>query len=69
MISSTTHPRWPLQLPFWIWFPSIRGQTPWSVDPIFLQLIGGDKWKVNFDDQLCRSSKIEPILLWLIGAV
>jgi hypothetical protein len=38
-----------------IWFPSIIGQTPGSIDPIFLWLIGGDKRKVPFDDQLSRS--------------
>jgi hypothetical protein len=42
MISSTTHPRWPLRLPSWISFPSIRAQTPaGSIDAIFLWLIGG----------------------------
>jgi hypothetical protein len=41
MISSDTHPWWPLRLPSWIWFPSITGQTPGSIDPIFLWLIGG----------------------------
>jgi hypothetical protein len=25
-----------------IWFPSIIGQTPGSIDPVFLWLIGGD---------------------------
>jgi hypothetical protein len=39
MIGSAAHPRWPLS---WISFPSIRGQTPGSIDPIFLWLIGGD---------------------------
>jgi hypothetical protein len=42
MISSTAHPRWPLRPPSWIRFPSIRGQMPGSIDPIFLWLIGGD---------------------------
>jgi hypothetical protein len=42
MISSAAHPRWPLRLPSWISFPSIRRQMPWSIDPIFLWLIGGD---------------------------
>jgi hypothetical protein len=49
-----------------IWFPSITGQTPGSIDPIFLWLIG----KVPFDDQLRCSSKMATIdssLLWLIG--
>jgi hypothetical protein len=41
MISSAAHPRWPLRLPSWIWFPSIRGQMPGSIDPIFLRLILG----------------------------
>jgi hypothetical protein len=31
-ISSATHQRWP---PSWIWFPSIRGQKPGSIDTIF----------------------------------
>jgi hypothetical protein len=35
-----------------IWFPSITGQMPGSIDPIFLWLIGGDWRKVPFDDQL-----------------
>jgi hypothetical protein len=39
VISSAIHPRWP---PTWILFPSIRGQTPGSIDPIFLWLIGND---------------------------
>jgi hypothetical protein len=48
-----------LQPPFWIWFPSIRRQTPGLIDPIFLWLIGGDYMpKVPFDDLLCRSSKV-----------
>jgi hypothetical protein len=38
-------------------FPSIRGQMPVSIDPIFLWLIGGDQRKVPFDDQLSHSSK------------
>jgi hypothetical protein len=41
-----------------IWFPSIRGQTPGSIDPSFLWLIWGEERKVPFDDQLCRSSKM-----------
>jgi hypothetical protein len=41
-----------------IWFPLIIGQTPGSIDPIFLWLIGGDKRKVPFDDQLRCSSKM-----------
>jgi hypothetical protein len=40
------------------WFPSIIGQMPGSIDPIFLWLIGGDYGKVPFDNQLCRSSKM-----------
>jgi hypothetical protein len=40
MISSAVHPRWPLRPPSWIWFPSFRGQTPVSIDPIFLWLFG-----------------------------
>jgi hypothetical protein len=39
-------------------FPSIIGQTPGSIDLIFLWLIGGDWRKVPFDDQLRRSSKM-----------
>jgi hypothetical protein len=42
MISSATHPSWPLRPPSWISFPSIGGQTPGSIDSIFLWLIGGD---------------------------
>jgi hypothetical protein len=42
MISSAAHLRWPLRLPSWIWFPSIRGQMPESIDPISLWLIVGD---------------------------
>jgi hypothetical protein len=42
MISSATHPRCPLRLPSWIWFLSIRRQTPASIHPIFLWFIGGD---------------------------
>jgi hypothetical protein len=38
--------------------PSIVGQTPGSIDQIFLWLIGGDYRKVPIDDQLCRSSKM-----------
>jgi hypothetical protein len=40
MISSVAHPRWPLQPPSWIWFPSIRRQTSWSIHPIFCGLLG-----------------------------
>jgi hypothetical protein len=58
MISSATHPRWPLRPPSWIWFPSITGQTPGSIDLIFLWLIGGDWRKVPFDDQRRRSSNM-----------
>jgi hypothetical protein len=50
MISSAANPRWPLRPPSWIWFPSIRGQTPESTGPIFWWLIGGDWRKVPFDD-------------------
>jgi hypothetical protein len=53
MISSASHPKWPLRLPSWIWFPSI---------PISLWLIGSDYKKVLFDDQLCPSSKMAAIL-------
>jgi hypothetical protein len=53
MISSTAHL---LRPPSLIWFPSIRRQTPGSIHPIFLWLIGGDYRKVPFDDQLRRSS-------------
>jgi hypothetical protein len=42
--------------------PSIIGQTPWSIDLIFLWLIGGDYRKVHFDDQLGCSSKMAAIL-------
>jgi hypothetical protein len=42
--------------------PLIIGQTPGSIDPIFLWLIGGDYRKVPFDDQLCCSSKMAAIL-------
>jgi hypothetical protein len=62
MISSAAHPRWPLWLPSWIWFLSIKRQTPESIHPIFLWLIGGDNKKVPFDDQLRRSSKVAAIL-------
>jgi hypothetical protein len=62
MIGSATHPRWPVRPPSWIWFPSIRGQTPRSMDPIFLWLIGADERKVPFNDQLRRSSKMSAIL-------
>jgi hypothetical protein len=55
MISSDAHPR---RLPSWIWFPSIGGQTPGSIDPISLWLIGGDYRKVPYDDQLRHSSKM-----------
>jgi hypothetical protein len=58
MFSSAAHPSWPLRPPSFISFPSIRGQTPGSIDPISLWLIGGDERKVPFDDQLRRSSKI-----------
>jgi hypothetical protein len=34
------HPRCPLRQSSWIWFPSIRRQTPGSIHPIFLWLIG-----------------------------
>jgi hypothetical protein len=44
------HPRWPLWLPSWIQFPSIRRQMLGSIHLIFLWLIGGD--------QLCRSSEM-----------
>jgi hypothetical protein len=40
---------WPIMHPWHhasvsvnIWFPSIIGQMPGSIDPIFLWLIGGD---------------------------
>jgi hypothetical protein len=52
MISSAAHPRWPLRPPSWIWFPSFTEQTPGSVDPIFMWLIGGDQRKGPFDDKL-----------------
>jgi hypothetical protein len=55
MISSAAHPRWPLS---WIWFLSIKRQTPGSIHPIFLWHIGGDYRKVPFNDQLCRSSNM-----------
>jgi hypothetical protein len=42
--------------------PSILGQTPGSIDPIFLWLIGGDNRTVSFDEQLRRSSKMATIL-------
>jgi hypothetical protein len=42
MISFAAHPRWPLRPPSLIWFPSITGQTPGSIDLIFMWLIGGD---------------------------
>jgi hypothetical protein len=58
MISSTTHPRWLLRPPSWIWFLSIRRQTPGLIHPIFLRLIGGDYRKVPFDDELHHSSKM-----------
>jgi hypothetical protein len=45
-----------------IWFPSIIGQTPGSIDQIFLWLIGGDWRKVPFDDHLRHSSKMATIL-------
>jgi hypothetical protein len=62
MINSAAHPRW---LQSWIWFPSFRRQTPGSIHPIFLWLIGGDYRKVPFDDQLCRSSKMAtPSWIW-----
>jgi hypothetical protein len=55
-------PRWASDGgPSWIWFPSIRGQTSGSIDPISLWLIGGDNRKVPFDDQLRRSSKMAAI--------
>jgi hypothetical protein len=39
--------------------PSITGQTPGSIDPIFLRLVVGDFYrKVPFDDQLRHSSKM-----------
>jgi hypothetical protein len=41
-----------------IWFPSTIGQTPGSIDPIFLWHIGGDKRKAAFDDQLRHSFKM-----------
>jgi hypothetical protein len=47
-----------LRPPSWIWFPSISGQTPGSIDTISLWLIGGDERKVPFDDQFHRSSKM-----------
>jgi hypothetical protein len=58
MISSAAHPRWPLRSPSWIWFPSIRGQTPGSTGLIFWWLIGGDWRKVPFNHQHRRSSNI-----------
>jgi hypothetical protein len=41
MISSAANPTWPQRPPSWIWFPSIRGQTPWVDWSDFLWLIGG----------------------------
>jgi hypothetical protein len=38
-IISATHPRWS---PSCIWFPLIKRQTPRSIHPIFLWLIGDD---------------------------
>jgi hypothetical protein len=58
MISFATHPRWPLRLPSLISFPSIRAQTPGSIDAIFLWLIEGNEWKVPVDVLLRRSSKM-----------
>jgi hypothetical protein len=43
---------------------SIIGQTPGSIDPIFLWLIGGDNSKVPSDDQLRRSSKMADLTNW-----
>jgi hypothetical protein len=68
MISSTTHPRWPLQLPSWI-SSSIRGQMPGSIIPIFLWLIGGHWRKVPFNDHLRHSSKMAampPSWIWAL---
>jgi hypothetical protein len=65
MISSGAHPRWLLWPPSWIWFPSITGQTPGSIDLIFMWLIGVDKRKVPFDDQLSCSSKMAAINQWI----
>jgi hypothetical protein len=39
MISSTAHPRWPLQPPSWIWFPLIFSPAPGSTGLIFWWLI------------------------------
>jgi hypothetical protein len=40
MISSAAHLRWPLRPPSWIWFPSIRRQTPASIHPFFCGSLG-----------------------------
>jgi hypothetical protein len=78
MISSATHPRWPVRPPFGfglycfsskmaaIWFPSIRRQTPGSTSPIFWWLIGGDWRTFPFDDHLRHSSKMAaPPAIWI----
>jgi hypothetical protein len=44
--------------PSLIWFPSIKRQTPGSIHPIVLWVIGGDYRKVPFDAQLRHSSKM-----------
>jgi hypothetical protein len=52
MISSATHPRWPLQPPSWIWFPLIFRRSD------FLLVHWGDWSKVPFYDQHRRSSNM-----------
>jgi hypothetical protein len=59
MITSATHPRWPLCSPLWIWSPLIFWRMPWSTGLIFWWLIGGNWRKVPFDD---RSSNMAAIL-------
>jgi hypothetical protein len=59
IISSATHPSWPLRSPSSIWLPSIRGHTPVSIDPIFLWLIRGVGEGVNTGRFLSMTSSAD----------
>jgi hypothetical protein len=64
MISSAAHTRWLLWPPSWIWFTSIRGQTPGSIDPISLWLIGGWLEEGSFRWSALPSWIWFPLIFW-----
>jgi hypothetical protein len=77
MISSAAHPRWPLRLPSWVWFPSIRGQMPGSSDRFFFSMISSaahSRWPLRPPSWIWFPSirgqtlgSIDPIFSGLLG--